>query len=207
MPETVKPNYYAVIPAEVRYAQINPAAKLFYAEITALATKKGYCWATNAYFADLYQTSERTITRWLEELVKFGFCRVDKNVQGGRQICLGGVDKFVQNPTDMTREPSTIVSIKSNNENDANASRLSLSELATALGRGGSRPTVARVTKLRARLKTYSLEELTKAARAIAANDFMVKGGHNTLDYLLRNDEKVERWLNINSQVPSRGYL
>ena len=43
-----KPNYYAIIPAEIRYdKKLTPNSKLLYGEITALANKEGYCWAGN----------------------------------------------------------------------------------------------------------------------------------------------------------------
>ena len=58
-----KPNYYAIIPAEVRYdKQLKPNEKLLYGEITSLATKTGECWASNNYFADLYEVEPETIT-------------------------------------------------------------------------------------------------------------------------------------------------
>lgn len=64
-----EPNYYAIIPADIRYDDdLIPNAKLLYGEITALCNKKGYCWATNEYFADLYKTSEKTISRWVKNL-------------------------------------------------------------------------------------------------------------------------------------------
>lgn len=64
-----EPNYYAIIPANVRYDKaLTPNAKLLYAEITALANKKGYCWATNRYFAELYAVSVSSIKRWIKEL-------------------------------------------------------------------------------------------------------------------------------------------
>ena len=69
-----KPNYYAIIPAEVRYSEnLTPNAKLLYGEISALCNKEGYCWATNAYFAKLYKTTNVTISRWFSNLEKEGF--------------------------------------------------------------------------------------------------------------------------------------
>lgn len=63
-------SYYAVIPADVRYDNSLPAnAKLLYGEITALTNDKGYCWATNEYFANLYGVSNRTIINWINSLV------------------------------------------------------------------------------------------------------------------------------------------
>lgn len=61
--------YYAVIPANVRYDTKLPAnAKLLYGEITALCNEKGYCWASNEYFAQLYSASVRSVASWLKAL-------------------------------------------------------------------------------------------------------------------------------------------
>lgn len=69
-----KPNYYALITADVRYDDdLIPNAKLLYGEITALCNKEGYCWATNDYFAELYKTSEKTISRWVKNLESKGY--------------------------------------------------------------------------------------------------------------------------------------
>ncbi len=62
MSEKEQPNYYAIIPASVRYDNnLKSAEKLLYGEITALANKNGFCYAQNKYFADLYIETELKI--------------------------------------------------------------------------------------------------------------------------------------------------
>lgn len=69
-------SYYAIIPANVRYDKdLTANAKLLYGEITALCQQMGYCWATNAYFADLYNVSNETVSRWISSLEKKGYIR------------------------------------------------------------------------------------------------------------------------------------
>lgn len=68
-------NYYAVIPANVRYSKIPDGAKLLYGEITALCNEKGYCWASNSYFETLYGVDRSTIIRWINSLEKNGFIK------------------------------------------------------------------------------------------------------------------------------------
>jgi hypothetical protein len=68
-----QPSYYAIIPANVRYANIPDKAKLLYGEITALCNQKGYCWATNEYFANLYGVHKKSISRLISILEKEKF--------------------------------------------------------------------------------------------------------------------------------------
>lgn len=69
-----KPSYYAILSADVRYSKDIPqGAKLLFAEITALCNEKGYCWASNSYFSNLYNVSNRTISRWVDALSNSGF--------------------------------------------------------------------------------------------------------------------------------------
>lgn len=67
-------SYYAIIPANVRYdKKLNANAKLLYGEITALCNEKGYCWASNDYFAELYGVSKVSISNWISLLEKNGY--------------------------------------------------------------------------------------------------------------------------------------
>lgn len=72
--ESVTKAYYAIIPANIRYdSNIPPNAKLLYGEITALCNEKGYCWATNDYFAKLYNVSKTSISKWISCLIDNGY--------------------------------------------------------------------------------------------------------------------------------------
>ena len=69
-----KPSYYGILPAQVRYdTALTNLAKLLYCEISALASKDGICFATNGYFAKLYESSERTISRAICSLEENGY--------------------------------------------------------------------------------------------------------------------------------------
>lgn len=80
--------YYAIIPADVRYdVRLTPNAKLLYGEITALCNEKGYCWAMNGYFAELYSVSKVSVSKWVGSLRDCGYieCEVQYK-EGTKQI-------------------------------------------------------------------------------------------------------------------------
>lgn len=93
--------YYAIIPANVRYDKdLVPNAKLLYGEITALCNEKGYCWATNQYFAELYNVSDRTIKNWISQLVDKGYIQRSVKYREGtkeieqRKLFIGSENNF-----------------------------------------------------------------------------------------------------------------
>ena len=73
----MKKSYYAIIPAFVRYDQnLTANAKLLYGEITALCNDKGFCFARNKYFADLYGVSNVSISKWINQLKDYGYIKI-----------------------------------------------------------------------------------------------------------------------------------
>lgn len=73
-----QPNYYAILPSSVRYDnRLKPNEKLLYSEITALSNKTGLCYATNKYFADLYEVENETISRWIKHLKELQYIDVE----------------------------------------------------------------------------------------------------------------------------------
>lgn len=93
--------YYAIIPANVRYDKdLVPNAKLLYGEITALCNEKGYCWASNQYFAELYNVSDRTIKNWISQLVDKGYIQRSVKYREGtkeieqRKLFIGSENNF-----------------------------------------------------------------------------------------------------------------
>lgn len=93
--------FYAIIPANVRYDKdLAPNAKLLYGEITALCNEKGYCWATNQYFAELYNVSDRTIKNWVCQLVDKGYIQRSVKYREGtkeieqRKLFIGSENNF-----------------------------------------------------------------------------------------------------------------
>lgn len=87
----------AVVPARVLYnADLPPAAKLCYGVLNVLATGKGYCWASDTWLAYKFQVDEKTVAKWLRDLSKAGYLRIEAYVADGvrdRQITVVPLDE------------------------------------------------------------------------------------------------------------------
>ena len=98
----MKKNYYAVIPASVRYDdKLTPNAKLMYGEITSLCNEKGFCWATNIYFAKLYNVSRVSISKWINQLeknkhIKIKTIKDENNLERRLIFVKGGLNKSLR---------------------------------------------------------------------------------------------------------------
>lgn len=137
-----QPNYYAIIPASVRYDKnLLKGSVLLYGEITALSNQKGYCWASDGYFAELYGVDKRSIQRWLSSLEENGYITRIVQKDGkkivSRSIKLGDknvsnlvtktsypTDKNVTTPTDKNvRENNTSINTTNNNTHNKTPSK------------------------------------------------------------------------------------
>ena len=121
------PTYYAIIPANVRYDKALPmGAKMMFGEITALSNAKGYCFATNGYFAELYGVTKQGISKWIKQLEAAGYVRVEyvENegnqqrrvsilVEGGQPQLRGGSTPVDHNNTSNNNSLSTKSEIRS----------------------------------------------------------------------------------------------
>jgi len=120
-----KPNYYAIIPAEVRYSKtLTPNAKLLYAEITALCNMNGKCTASTEYFCRVYEVSRASIQNWLSLLDKNGYItRVLIYRQGSKEI-LSRYIKLVDKPSLKMCTDNTNINITNTNLTDSNKKAL-----------------------------------------------------------------------------------
>lgn len=89
-----KPNFYSIIPAYVRYSnRINSFEKLLYSEITALSDKNGYCFASNQYFAKVFDMHKNSISRSITKLEQENFIKISIDQEKGnfRKIYLTNI--------------------------------------------------------------------------------------------------------------------
>tara|TARA_Y100000401_G_scaffold106776_1_gene100555 strand:+ start:19 stop:621 length:603 start_codon:yes stop_codon:yes gene_type:complete len=119
-----KPNYYAVIPANVRYAKgITPNAKLLYAEITALCNMNGKCNASTQYFADLYEVSKTSIQKWLKCLEEKKFINRCVTYKKGTKEILSRHITLVKYPTQQKLRDNNNININNTNITYSNNGR------------------------------------------------------------------------------------
>lgn len=141
------PSFDAVIPSYIRYdSNLSNDAKLLYGEIRALTNAYGFCWASDDYFARLYNVSTKTIRRWLANLEDAGHIiqtkerndvdlklyRIIRISEGARGPLEKKMDKSVQNSGQNCPKKRTNLSaeinIYSNNNNIDKRARASITQ-------------------------------------------------------------------------------
>lgn len=118
-----QPNYYAIIPANVRYDKdLTPNAKLLYGEITALCNEKGCCWATNEYFANLYGVSKTTISLLIKKLIDRGYINSEIIYEDGTKKILNRYLRIIKYPIKENLNTPIKENLKDNNTSINNTS-------------------------------------------------------------------------------------
>lgn len=120
-----KPNYFAVLPSDVRYnKKLSPMERLLYAEITCLTNHKGYCWASNAYLGRLFDRNPKSISRNLQNLslhnhIKIYLVKDDKKNVDKRIISLvTKLPKSAKLPPPQKCVPPLLKNVEDNNINE-----------------------------------------------------------------------------------------
>lgn len=189
-----RPNYYAVIPANVRYSSITANAKLLYAEITALSNKTGTCWASNKYFADLYGVRTEAISRWVNELVAEGFLTTKINKSEGNRRLLRITDVPIAKNRNTYSEKSQVNNTKSNKTTYVELEKNLLALVNKVLGREFR---VLPERGVKKTLDAFSLVEIEMALTALARDDWhREKIKELKLDYFIRSTT-IDKFLAI----------
>lgn len=121
-----KKSYYAIIPATVRYdKRLKLLSRMLYGEISALCNEKGYCWANNRYFAELYDVSITTISSCINQLKEFGYIDIEIIYKEGTKEILNRYLKIITDPMkenlntpmkENLQDNNTIINNKINNK-------------------------------------------------------------------------------------------
>lgn len=99
-----KKSYYAVIPATVRYdVRLKLLSRMLYGEITALSNERGYCWANNKYFANLYNVSIQTVSGCIKQLIDCGYITSEIKYKENSKEVESRVLKIIDNFNTPTR--------------------------------------------------------------------------------------------------------
>lgn len=112
-----KPNYFAIIPSNVRYdTNLKANEKLLYAEISSLTNKNGYCWATNKYFSELYDVDVATVSRWINNLIDNNYLDVTYEKDNTRLLIIKSIPIDEKINTLLIKKSNII--IKDNNKDN-----------------------------------------------------------------------------------------
>jgi hypothetical protein len=210
-----KPNYYAIIPADVRYdKRLAPNAKLLYGEITALCNQEGFCWASDTYFAKLYNLRRETINVLIGSLRELGYMTIETTIENNvkkRKIFIknppleseknltGGVRKNAQGVLEKSNINNTSINNTINNNVELNNLH---EEICSIFNRNSNsyKLTDKRKKMLKSRLKDTGRENIISACKSIKKSEFHM--GKNDRGWVadpywcLSSYEKAEEWSN-----------
>lgn len=199
------PNYYAIIPAEVRYDEnLSPNAKLLFAEITCLCNKNGVCNASNKYFSDLYKVSTVSISKWVAQLIRNGYIETkmiykdgSKEIQNRNIKLLVGVKENFDTPIKERFKDNNNITINSNTDDIDFQSLLLVFNKIT--GKKMKVMNEKAKKQFRARLRDgYSKQEIMKAIKNCFDDDFHKANPKYLTPEFISRPDKFEKYVNVN---------
>ncbi|WP_296683513.1 helix-turn-helix domain-containing protein [Flavobacterium sp.] len=205
------PNYYAIIPAEVRYDEnLSPNAKLLFAEITCLCNKNGVCNASNKYFSDLYKVSTVSISKWVAQLIRNGYIETkmiykdgSKEIQNRNIKLLVGVKENFDTPIKEKFKDNNNITINSNIDDIDFQSLLLVFNKIT--GKKMKVMNEKAKKQFRARLRDgYSKQEIMKAIKNCFDDDFHKANPKYLTPEFISRPDKFEKYVNIDGHDDSK---
>lgn len=215
-----KPIYYSILPSQVRYDKnLSANEKILYSEIVVLAQKKGYCFAQNRFFEEVFAVSKSSVIRWIKNLEKLGYIRCeltyieDTKWITGRKIYPKKFEERVvaqaspgisKNETRGVKKSETSPSFKNdiyNNTRYINTSMNKIRRILSSFNSLGGRVELLdesseNLRKIDKLLEEYGEESLVRAIEEIRKSKFLrgeVSDFVINLDYLMKpaNMEKI----------------
>jgi len=205
-------------------SDLTPMEKFLFGKIVGLTGKNGYCFATNDWIGYQMGLSGNRVSRYISKYVQLGILRREvlrdkNNAILQRKLYVYEAPSTI--PPIVENDNTPIV------ENDIVIQENISKNIYIPPLRGGSpskkdqlgeyldkfnslfdrqfTPTKARSVKLKQRLKTYAFEQLLTGLENMAKNEFF-RGVNDTgwsanPDYALRNDEIIDKMLNMRPSV------
>ncbi len=205
--EILNKSYFAILPANVRYdTRLKDKAKLLYGEITALCNEKGFCWASNNYFAELYSISKGTVSKLLSELKKYGYINIELIYKDNSKEVKKRIITLLSNstiPMAITDNTYSQFRKKPMNKNDKE-NIININNILSHFSEKKcfskvNKLTDSRKKKLLARLQEQGEENIIKAIDIASESDFL-KGKNDRnwkmdFDWLIANDTNIVKVL------------
>lgn len=203
--------YYAVIPLVVLHDnKLRPTAKLLYGQISSLTKKEGYCYASNEKLSTDIGIAKRSVENIIKELEKAGYIQREIIREDGknviRKIYILSKNLIATTPSDSGEvnaigrgdTPSDSGFALLDKSLDKRIEIQSIKDAYAYRINKNSRLTEGAKTKIKARLKTYTLEELTKAIEKFSQDEWwMEKNSHQGLEWFFRSDAQIDKFLNL----------
>lgn len=194
----LEPNYYSVTPVYIlANKQMTDGAKLVFGLISSLSNRYGCCIASNQYIADITGKKKDTISRYISELSKLNYIRIeiDQIKNNFRKIYI--LDLLDKHPIRLGQTSDT----SRTNIRDTIYNITYIKDIYiyyTQKISSSSKLTEGAKQKIRLRLKVYTKDELKKAIDNFSKDSWwMDNNGKRGVEWFFHSDGRIEQLLNM----------